>query len=107
MCEDTAAAAEDLDSELHSSEYSHYMRTDIREHLHVEEPDEETFPPLAEAWLDSGFSVAASAGFQSSAADVCTVARIAVREALKDLSLQDALDVLGEAAQEVAESSHI
>ena len=106
-CEDTAAEAEYLDSELHSSEYSDYMRTDTHAFLHEAEPDEEKFPPMAEAWCDSGFSVAASAGLQSSAAAVCTVARIAVREALKDLSLQDALDVLAGAAHETVESSHI
>jgi galactokinase len=105
-CEDSAAAVY-LDSELHSSEYSDYMRTDTHAFLHEAEPDEEKFPPMAEAWCDSGFSVAASAGLQSSAAAVCTVARIAVREALKDLSLQDALDVLAEAARETVESSHI
>ena len=88
---------------------SECMRSHTHAYLHESEPDEEKFPPpgMADAWLDSGFSVAASAGFQSSAAAVRTVARIAIMEALKDLSLQDALDVLAEAARETVESSHI
>eukprot|EP00972_Heterocapsa_arctica_P057668 8506399-Heterocapsa_arctica.AAC.1 len=56
---------EDMDSELHPSEYSVVMRTHTFAFLHEPEPDEEEFPQpgMAAAWLDSGFSVAASAGF--------------------------------------------
>eukprot|EP00972_Heterocapsa_arctica_P078614 11593150-Heterocapsa_arctica.AAC.1 len=95
----------DDDSELHSSEFDECYRDTTWAWLNgLNEPDEEECPRQSSssaAWLNAGVPVAASAGFQASAAAVRTAARLAVVEAITDLSLQDALLVLEQVRNEV------
>jgi hypothetical protein len=98
---------EERDSDLHSSEYDECVTASLDAFWCEREPDEEVCPPPGP---DSGFSslhssaaAAASAGFDASAAAATSVARLAVTEALKDLSGADALQVLEQATNDILE----
>jgi hypothetical protein len=79
-----------------SPEYEAWWRT-VNNHAHIHEPDEEESHGMAALWLDAGFR----SFLDMQQDDFKEIARLEILHQLKDMSKQNAMEILQQCIAEV------